>query len=57
MNIKQELIIAAKSEQDAKIIAEAMASMSGVFTAKEWQQIAQKMQTKIVQMRIRLLLT
>ena len=49
--------IQAKTEAEAVSIAQSMQSMSGLFTDKEWQKIAKKLQSKTVRMRIRILLT
>jgi len=54
--IEKKVLIKAKTETEAQQIASAMSAMSGNFTAKEWQGIAKKLSSKIVQMRIRLMI-
>lgn len=57
MNTFQKSIqIKANSETEAQQIAQAMSQVSGSFKAKEWQAIAKKLQSKIVQTRIRILI-
>ena len=56
MNYQKTITIKAHSEAEAQQIADAMSMATGVFNGKEWQSIAKKIQNKIVQMRIRLLI-
>jgi hypothetical protein len=56
MNYQKSVTIKANSEAEAQQIADAMSSAAGVFNGKEWQAIAKKIQNKIVQMRIRILI-
>jgi len=56
MTYQKNITIKANSEAEAQQIAEAISSASGAFNGNEWQAIAKKIQNKIVQMRIRLLI-
>ena len=56
MNYIKNVHLKAKSELEASIMAKAMGDMSGNFTAKEWQAISKKLNNKVVQTRIRLLI-
>lgn len=57
MNYPKQVNIKAKTEIDAALIAKAMGDMSGNFSAKEWQAISKKLNNKVVQTRIRLLIS
>lgn len=56
MTYQKTILIKAKSDAEAQEIAAAMSSMSGHFTAKEWTSIGKKLASKVIQMRIRLMI-
>ncbi len=53
MKFKIEISIEAESEQEARRKGASMSDASGLFTAKEWMKIAQKLKNKIIQIQIR----
>lgn len=56
MNFSKQVNIKTKTEQDAQVIAKAFSDMSGNFSASEWKAISKKLNNKVVQTRIRLLI-
>ncbi len=56
MTYQKTVLINAKTESEANEIAQAMSVMSGHFKAKEWTAIGKKLASKVVQMRIRLMI-
>lgn len=56
MTFQKTITIHAKTDAEAQQIADAMSASSGIFSAREWQTIAKKLQSKMVQMRVRFLI-
>ena len=56
MNFQKQVVLKAKTDQDAEVIAKAMGDMSGNFSSREWKAISKKLNNKVVQARIRLLI-
>jgi len=57
MIYRTQVNIQAATEAEAGEIAKSMEKMSGIFTPKEWQAIAKKLESKINQQRIKIFLS
>ncbi len=53
MKFKIDITIEAESESEARKKAASMSDASGVFSAREWMKIAQKLKNRIIQIQIR----